>query len=197
FESGLNNPLSRGALFAHDLPIGYNFEAMTQRLLSQLPNTTPTSVVGRGQANATANLIAEINTGKYLVNYSGHGATGTWASNDFFNVTMVPQLANTSNPSIFTMLTCLNGFFHSPIFDSFAEVLAKANNGGAVASWASTGETTPDVQEFMAQRFFNRIGSGDITRLGDLIKDAKTQVHGGTDVRLSWVLIGDPMLKVK
>ena len=95
------------------------------------------------------------------------------------------------------MLTCLNGFFHEVTRVSLGENLVFANNGGAVASWASSGKTTPDVQEVMGQRFYQQIGLGNITRLGDLVIDAKTVVTGGRDVRDTWVLIGDPMLKVR
>jgi hypothetical protein len=38
---------------------------------------------------------------------------------------------------------------------------------------------------------------GTIPRLGDVIRDAKSAVPGGSDVRYSWVLIGDPLLKVR
>jgi hypothetical protein len=49
----------------------------------------------------------------------------------------------------------------------------------------------------MAKKFYQDIGTMPATsRLGDLIKDAKTHVTGGTDVRLSWVLLGDPMLRM-
>jgi hypothetical protein len=68
------------------------------------------------------------------------------------------------------------------------EVLLKSNNGGAVSVWASTGLTTPDVQEVMATRFYTQMSAGNITRLGDLIKDAKSVINGGRDVRLSWAL---------
>jgi Peptidase family C25 len=85
----------------------------------------------------------------------------------------------------------------NPYNDSLSEMLIKYNNGGASMVWASTGLTTPDVQLVMASRFFNQIGAGSITRAGDLVKDAKTMVPGGLDVRLSWALIGDPMLKVR
>src|SRR5690606_37681061 len=104
------------------------------------------------------------------------------------------QLTNTDH-SIFTMLTCLNGYFVIP-GDSLSETLVKSD-AGAVAAWASAGLTTPDVQEVMASRFYEQIGIGNITRLGDLIMDAKTTIPGGQDVRLSWVLIGDPMLQVR
>jgi hypothetical protein len=95
------------------------------------------------------------------------------------------------------MLTCLNGFYHNTVNVSLAETLLNSTNGGAVAAWASSGLTTPDVQEIMGKRFYNQIGLGNITRMGDLIIDAKTVVPGGSDVRESWVLLGDPMLKVR
>ena len=44
---------------------------------------------------------------------------------------------------------------------------------------------------------FLKMGQGTIPRLGDLINDAKTTIPGGMDVKLSWVLFGDPMLKVR
>ena len=75
--------------------------------------------------------------------------------------------------------------------------MLKNPNGGTVSTWASSGLTTPDAQEVMATRFYNQIAAGNITRIGDLIKDAKTAINFGRDVRLSWVLLGDPTMKVK
>jgi hypothetical protein len=51
----------------------------------------------------------------------------------------------------------------------------------------------------MAKRFYLKIGEGNIPRIGDLVKDAKTVIVGpnDTDVRRSWALLGDPMLKVR
>ena len=91
----------------------------------------------------------------------------------------------------------MNGYFIQNS-DSISERLLKNQNGGAVATWASTGLTTPDIQEVMATRFYNRIGvAATGTRIGDLIKDAKTTINAGRDVRLSWSLLGDPTLKVR
>ncbi|MDM7924141.1 MAG: C25 family cysteine peptidase, partial [Pyrinomonadaceae bacterium] len=203
WESGLNNLTSRGALFAFDNPDGYDFEGMSNRLRQQLPANVPSTMVGRPQADAQAALLTAMNTGKYVTNYSGHGSTGAWAALSFFSVFNVSCtngqtycVNHPNNETLFTLLTCLNGFFHNQNADSLAEALLFTNNGGAVAAWASTGETTPDVQEVMGQRFYQQLGAGNILRLGDLIKDAKTQIPAGVDVRLSWALIGDPMLKM-
>lgn len=198
FETPANQNLNRGAVFAYDLPIGFDFQAMSQILRNELPASIPAPMIGRGDANAQATLINEINAngGRYIVNYSGHGTTGLWGSSpSIFAISSVPQLTNT-NPTLFTMLTCLNGYFIGPN-ESLSEALLKLNTGGSAANWASTGKTTPDLQMIMAQRFYEQIDAGSITRIGDLIKDAKVQIPFGADVRLSWALFGDPMLKVR
>jgi hypothetical protein len=198
FEQPAMQTLSRGNLFAYDTNVGYDFNAISHNLASQLPVGTSTTFFYRGDAGSTDALIAAINTGPYMVNWTGHGATGVWGNSPYIlQNSNVPQLTNANSLSIFTSLSCLNGYFLNPNGDSIGELLLKSTAGGAVAVWASSGETTADIQEQMGGRFFNQIGQGDIKRLGDLIVDAKTQVVGGTDVRLSWVLLGDPMLKVR
>ena len=206
FEAAAPTPQSRGVLFAYDWYDGlnnYDFQAISARLKNQLPVNVPSTMIGRGDSppppdTPQSQLISSMNTGKYLVNYSGHGTTGAWAGQDFFSNLNVPALTNAgANQSVFTMLTCLNGYFLHVTNKSLAEVLLESTSGGAVAAWASTGETTPDVQEAMASRFYLKIGQGQIPRLGDLVNDAKSVIPGGTDVRLSWALLGDPMLKVR
>lgn len=208
WEQGLTTTsLNRGGLFACDVPDGYDFCGMNGRLIDQLPETMANTLVRRGLAppanemsldpNAQANVVAGINTGKFVVNYTGHGTAGAWAASSFFANSTVSQINNTGNESLFTMLTCLNGYFVLPTTNSLAENLLHTTNGGAVAAWASAGQTTPDIQELMATRFFLKLGEGQIPRLGDLIRDAKSVIPGGSDVRLSWNLLGDPMLKVR
>jgi hypothetical protein len=197
-----SDPMSRGALFAIDQFDAMNnidFAAINGRIMGQLPEGVTTTVVSRTDANAQANLIAAFNTGKYIVNYTGHGATGTWAATSFFSTSNVNSLTNHNSESIVTMLTCLNGYFIFPVGTGLAERLLFHTNGGAAVTWASTGQTSPDVQEIMAKRFYLKIGEGNIPRIGDLVKDAKTVIVGpnDTDVRRSWALLGDPMLKVR
>lgn len=205
WEADLDDPLSRGAVFAFDDPVGYDFEAMSARLRSRLPESMPTAFVGKPQVDSLVNLVSALNGGPYLVNYAGHGSTGAWSGNpvwfSVFNVNCTNGatqcVSNVGNESLYLMLTCLNGYFVQTTSDSLAESLLFIEDRGAVASWASTGLTTADVQEIMGQRFYQKINEGSIPRIGDLIKDAKSTIPGGTDVRLSWALFGDPMLKVR
>ncbi|CAN5745164.1 hypothetical protein BH20ACI4_BH20ACI4_09600 [soil metagenome] len=197
FEQTVNQAMNRGATCASDVPNGYDFAALCSRVLNELPSGVNKNYINRGDANAPAVLLNDLNSGKYIVNYSGHGHTTVWAAAGFFSSSTALTLTNGNNLSIFTMLTCLNGYFIEPATNSLSESLLKAQNGGAVAVWSSSGLTTPDHQEVMARRFYNQLGVSNMTRLGDLINDSKTVIPGGRDVRLSWVLLGDPTLKVK
>jgi len=210
WESALTpNSLNRGVLFAHDWPNGYDFQAMSDRIMSTLPAAVPKLSISQTSATGQTDIINATNeldggtaqapgpnAGLYLLNYTGHGSPTAWNNSSFFSAVQAPQLTNATYPSLMISLTCLNGYFMTD-FDGFAEAMVKASNGGAVAAWASTGKTTPDVQEIMATRFYAKLGEGNIPRLGDLINDSKSVLPSGADVRLSWALIGDPMLKVR
>jgi hypothetical protein len=196
FETPSNQTFARGALFAHDLPSGFDFENMNQQMAAELPPGTPVTMVSAGSPTAQADLVTAMNQGPLIVNFSGHGASGLWVNSNFFGLSTPSLLTNIDRPSIFNMLTCLNGYFIRPNANSISEVLLNAPNGGAVAAWASTAETTPDIQLLMGVRYFNQASSGPQTRMGDLVKDAKTVITFGADVRRSWVLLGDPALKV-
>lgn len=205
FEAATPMPTlqSRGVLFAYDCydsTNNYNFQQYSIDLRNQLPGAVPSTMIGRCDTPTPPDtpqslVISSMNTGKLLVNYSGHGTRGAWQT--LFSIGQVPQLTNANNLSIYTMLTCLNGYFHHYRDASLAENLLESTNGGAVAAWASTGETLPDEQNAMARRFYQKMSFGPLTRMGDLVNDAKTVISGGSDVRLSWALIGDPMLKVR
>ncbi|CAN5541341.1 hypothetical protein BH10ACI1_BH10ACI1_07340 [soil metagenome] len=233
FEQSVSQWTNRGALFAFDQSIGYDFEALSHRVATQLPANMPQTFIGRTYSTVVADqqanqleLLNAISTGKYLVNYSGHGSTGGWTSSPMFfnsNNTQVDQpttpptipiVRNSDNFSTFMMLTCLNGYFIRNDGDSLSERLLKArwyeesnpptnpptyqvHEVGAAATWTSSGKTTPDVQEVMATRFLSQVTAGSMTRFGDLVMDAKTTLIGGRDVRLSWVLLGDPTLKLR
>ena len=190
----------RGVLFAYDQNEGWDFLAMSNRLMDKLPIDVPRTTVQRGvptDADSKLAVKSAFNSGVFIANYSGHGTAGAWRNTAFFANADIMTLTNTGAPALVTALTCLNAYFVVPHTTSLAETITKSTNGGAVAIWASTGKTTPDVQEVMAARFYEQLAAGNITRMGDLVKDAKAQLISGADVRLSWTLIGDPMLKVR
>jgi hypothetical protein len=92
----------------------------------------------------------------------------------------------------------LNGYFHDPVLDSLAESLLKAR-GGAVAVWASSGMTLPQHQAEMNRTLYRLIFAGGLTQpltLGDAIGNTKSETSN-LDVRRTWILLGDPAMRLR
>jgi len=95
------------------------------------------------------------------------------------------------------MMTCLNGYFHDPALDSLAESLLKAEHGGAVAVWASSGMTMPADQALLNQELYRSLFyRGGATTIGEAVVRAKSS-SSRTDVRRTWILLGDPATRLK
>ena len=92
FEQTIGQAHSRNALFASDLPDGYDFEGVSNRLCAQLPTTINCVKINRGQPNAAADLVTSLNQGKFLVNYTGHGNSAIWAAPGFFSGSQAGQI---------------------------------------------------------------------------------------------------------
>lgn len=201
FEAGVAGNLGleeRGTVLAYDEPNGWDFADVSQRVANKTPAGTPNVLVDRLAAGARTTLLNALNAGPFVANYSGHGNLSAWYSaTTFFGRNDAIAMTNSNRLTLFTMVTCLNGMFHTFESASLAEALTENPNGGAVASWASTGKTFPDVQDKMINRFFLKLADRSLPRLGDLANDAKRSFWGSPDVKLSWVIIGDPMLKVR
>ena len=93
-------------------------------------------------------------------------------------------------------MTCLNGYFQDPHLASLGEALIKVNQGGAVSVWASSGMTDTETQTVMNQEFFRQLFSNPTMTIGQAIKAAKLSEQDN-DVRRTWILFGDPTMKIK
>jgi len=93
-------------------------------------------------------------------------------------------------------MTCLNGYFQDPKLASLGEALLKVNNGGAVSVWASSGMTDAQTQTTMNQEFFRQLFGNPTITIGEAIKAAKAATDDN-DVRRTWILFGDPTMKIK
>lgn len=197
FEQGIAQAPARGAVCYSDLPNGYNFEQVCSELWQHLPESMPKFLINRSAPDARTQVLNAINSGRFLINYAGHGSIAAWDGN-ILHRNDVANFTNTNNNLIIAnMLTCLNGYYIQLLGDGLSEAMIKKNQGGAIVSWASSGLTTPDIQAIMATRFYQQLNTGSMVRMGDFVRDAKTTIAGGLDVRLSWVLLGDPTLKIK
>jgi hypothetical protein len=186
------------ALMVADLGDTFDFEGGSQEVDALLPESMTVWSIYRGQAGveaARAAILGSINEGKLMVNYMGHGAATLWRG-DVLTASDADSLTNGSALPFIVGMTCLNGYFQTPYYESLAEALLKAGNGGAVAVWTSSGLTDPDGQLQMNRGLVQLLFNGEGLTLGEATAGAKATTSD-MDVRRSWILFGDPTTRLK
>ncbi|MCP9494549.1 MAG: C25 family cysteine peptidase [Pyrinomonadaceae bacterium MAG19_C2-C3] len=187
----------RAALLFADSRVrdGFDFVTTSQAATAAIPQSIREEL-NRNPDEATthADFIAAVNRGPLVVNYFGHGSIDLWSGAGFFSNGDALALTNGSRLPFFTLMTCLNGYYHDPGLDSLAESLLKAENGGAVAVWASSGMTAPQSQALVNQELYRGLFAENSMTLGDAVRRAKAATTD-SDVRRTWILFGDPSMR--
>ncbi|HLK05475.1 MAG TPA: C25 family cysteine peptidase [Candidatus Acidoferrum sp.] len=147
------------------------------------------------QVAAKQQILDSINRGQVLVDYLGHGSVEQWSFNDLLDNQDATTLQNGNRLPVFLMMDCLNGFFQDVYTQSLAESLLLAPNGGGVAVWASSGFTDAGPQAGMNQSLIQILAVQPTLPLGQAILLAKSQT-ADRDVRRTWILFGDPSMKL-
>ncbi len=178
----------------------FSFADATHNLAGLLSSSLTVQNINRNDGSREAvksQIIAGINRGPLLVNYVGHGSVEVWDSNVLTSQDAA-TLNNGSHLPMFIMMTCLNGYFIDPhsYAKSLAEALLEAPHGGAVAVWSSTGETVPEPQAAMNKEFYRLLFTGPPMTLGDMAVKA-SEATTDPDVRQTWVMLGDPTMKIR
>ena len=191
-----NSSGANSALLTADLNDGHNFAVVGDALRSLLPGDMRVQEVVRdaNDPGVKSELLAAINQGQTIVNYNGHGSSNQWRGGLLTNADTA-SLTNRDRLSLFVIMTCLNGYFDDPVLDSLAESLLKAS-GGAAAVWASGAQTEAAPQEALNEELYRLLFSGDSLTVGEAAARAKQAVVNA-DVRRSWILFGDPAMKLK
>jgi hypothetical protein len=180
----------------------FNFEQANTEVQTLLPPSMIVERVDRrtepSDTQASINITSKINSGQALVNYSGHGNVNTWTDGSIFTSNIAMSLTNGNKLPFVVVMDCLNGYFHepSPAFSGLAEAFLQAPNGGAVASFASSGLTLPDGQHAMSTQLYKLLYGSQSIALGDAIKIAKASTND-MDVRRTWIFFGDPSMKIR
>jgi hypothetical protein len=192
-------PSEEAVLYA-DSNDEFDFEAASASLSSLISPNIKVEQINRAEtdaATARRRLFKAMGRGQKLVNYMGHGSATIW--NDFvLTADDAASLTNSGQLPLFVMMTCLNGYFVDSGAYSLAEALVNADNGGAIAVWASSGLTSSVDQVMMNRELIRLIFSGADQQLtlGEAIAGAKA-VAGDSDVRRTWILFGDPTMRIK
>jgi hypothetical protein len=146
-------------------------------------------------ATASQEIIAGINAGALLVNYTGHGSEQQWSFADLLDNTSATALTNGNRLPVFLIMDCLNGFFQDVYEESLSSALLFAPNGGAVGVWASSGFTTAPPQASMNQALLSTLASNPSQSIGAAIITAKAGILD-PDVRRTWNFFGDPAMTI-
>jgi hypothetical protein len=179
-------------------PPVWDFETASDDVQALLPPSMSVQRVNvrtePSPSQATADIINGFTQGRSVVNYSGHGNVDVWSGAGIFTTNDATALTNTKLSFVIVM-DCLNGYYHDPLLLSLAEAFLKSN-GGAVATFASSGLTTTFGQRQMELELYRQLYGAQSIPLGDAIRTAKA-ASGDVDVRTTWIFFGDPSIKIR
>ncbi|MGD8686616.1 MAG: DUF2341 domain-containing protein, partial [Syntrophobacterales bacterium] len=191
------------------------FEIMNNDVAALIPAAMNDPVTGYlndyfDANNLKAEIIAQINSGTLMVNYSGHSSIQRLANHkvtyqNIFSTADVDTLTNSGMYPLFVGMGCLSGHFVYPEdwnYPSLAEALLRAEDKGAAAALMSTGQTTTEGQHILDTALFDAIFNQDIRVLGQAVSSAKQTLvaNGGSlyeEVYETFLLFGDPAMTLK
>jgi hypothetical protein len=194
-----HSPSSEEMLLVADVSDTYDFAQTNASLKRLIPPNLRVNQIDRASsdpATVRSLLLDAINRGPRVVSYAGHGSMRSWRG-EFLTSEDARLMDNVHHPSFFTLMTCLNGYGFDPIQDSLSESLIKTE-GGAIAVWSSSGMTHPDEQAAMNRALY-RLLFGKKARqktIGEIVVRAK-EATSNSDIRRTWILIGDPTTTIR
>lgn len=184
------------ALLVADNNDGFDFSAATEAVQASLsPSFSVSTILANdlGLDAARAQLLAALNNGQLFVNYAGHGSVEVWSGGHLLTSEDAAGLANGTKLPVVLIMDCLNGYFQDVYTHSLATSLLLAENGGAVAVWASSGLTDAPPQAQMDETAAQLMVDGPNMALGEIVNSAKLGISD-PDVRRTWILFGDPAM---
>ena len=199
YERGMSQgSWTQQALVIADQNVGVDFSGEADMAAALLPpSLVTTKILADGQSTSAVSqqILDAVNSGTLLVNYTGHGSEQQWSFSDLLDNNSAATFSNGRRLPVFLLMDCLNGFFHDVYATSLSSALLFAPNGGAVAVWASSGFTTAPPQAAMDQALLRTMAANPSQPLGRSILKAKLNITD-PDVRRTWILFGDPAMRV-
>ena len=162
---------------------------------------------------ARRDAIDLLNAGSGLVSYNGHSNHWQWATTDLsapeprlLNIADVGQLNNKDKYFVSLSMTCYTSQFQKPASagTTLDERIIARPNGGAVATWGSSGLSVAHGHDALQRGFHASLWTAEpmTARIGDLIDDGYQELFetGGSccqDARQTFLLMGDPLMPVR
>ncbi len=186
------------AVMIADQNIDADFTSEANAAAAVLPPSLQVTKIladGQDQTLMQQQIASALNGGALLVNYTGHGSEEEWSFEDLFDDSAATALTNGNQLPMYLLMDCLNGYFQDVYETSLSTSLMLAPNGGAVAVWASSGFTDAAPQGTMDQAFLSALAANPQLPVGTAILAAKSGIID-PDVRRTWILFGDPEMRL-
>lgn len=149
----------------------------------------------------TGEIIRQINEGRLLVNFLGHGSVSGMArflrgSSQRESYNYMRQIVNAGRLPIVVASTCLNASFSDPRFTCLAEEMTKKADGGAIAYISASSLAAVISNDILNDRLFAAFFRDEIREFGAGLAVAKaaldTRLPDLETLTLGIQLIGDP-----
>lgn len=180
-----------------------SFSADASRFLELFPEEVETQLLTppAGADQASRQVVDAIRQGQWLVAYFGHGSIDMWGRDRLLTTADVNQLNDPDAMTILVNMTCLTGLFTHPELESLAETMLFQEPGGAVAVLAPTSLTLPGDQSYLSDALIEDLNSTTPAIIGDILLKARRNIPldypGAKDVLLTFLLFGDPALRIR
>ena len=161
FEQSLSQAVSRGALCVSDLPEGYDFSAVCNRVFAELTPNFNKTFINRGDLEAHNLLMNSLNAGKYIVNYTGHERLRLGRRFVLLQQFARYRLTTTAIYHFYNAHLSERLFRRTGNFIRRSRLFARMS---AVAAWASSGLTTRTCRKY-GKTLLQKTFRGNINRL--------------------------------
>jgi len=145
---------------------------------------------------AKKSFLSTLSNGCFILNYTGHGSTKAWSSEDMLQVSDVRNMKFENLP-LWITATCDFGWFDAINTSAGEEVFLNNNSAGIALVTTSRIVSSYGnllLNKELMKNLFERI-DGKYPRLGDVMRKSKSALRGNTN-KLNYVLLGDPALRL-
>jgi len=139
-----------------------------------------------------------VDEGVLIMNYTGHGGISIWADEQIVTLQNILNWRNLDNLPLMITATCEFGRYDNPGEVSGAELAVLSPRGGAIAMLTTARPVYASTNFLLNEAFYESAlerTSGDVPRLGDLMRMTKNKSFSGIFNR-NFTLLGDPSLRL-
>ena len=184
---------------AENLAQSYTPATFERKKIYIVEYPTVLSGSGRRKPQANADIVAAINQGTIVLNYTGHGNQRLWAHEQIFvKESDLPLLTNRDRMTLLVAATCNFAQWDDPAFQSAGELMLTMDHGGAVAVVTATRSVYSNFNAELNYTLYTYLFGSDAqglpVRMGDAYFLMKQIRYDSNDQKFH--LLGDPTVRL-